>query len=217
MLQVWPFLFFLFMLLHLSLKDTAHNPKLAVKTPSPSCEQPTILAVLFSSSAEYFALICLASFIYRNQQQPQGVVLKPFSLKHFAHKKNPKTTESMIVITVFPSVIICSQMRKKIIISNSNEHVAVSSIISKRYTWISDNSVGRQVIHNCSDYSQRELKPTSVCLIVAKSFDETSFNNEAALNQKLANRRPRKRQATPQRDAHKEQGTREIEARGREG
>lgn len=55
-----------------------------------------------------------------------------------------------------------------------------------------------------------------MCLIVATSFDETSFNNEAALNQKLANRRPRKRQATPQRDAHKERGAREIKARGRE-
>lgn len=59
------------------------------------------------------------------------------------------------------------------------------------------------------------LKPTSVCLIVAKSFDETSFNNEAAFNQKLANRRPRKLQATPQRDAHKERGALGVEARGR--
>lgn len=59
------------------------------------------------------------------------------------------------------------------------------------------------------------LKPTSVCLIVAKSFDETSFNNEAAFNQKLANRRPRKLRATPQRDAHKERGARAVEARGR--
>lgn len=104
------------MLLHLSLKDTAHNPKPAVRTPSSLCGQPTICADLFSSSAsEYFALICLASFavgIYRNQQQPQGVVLKPFSLKHFVQKKkknNNKTTESMIVITLFCSVIICSQ------------------------------------------------------------------------------------------------------------
>lgn len=58
------------------------------------------------------------------------------------------------------------------------------------------------------------MKLTSVYLFVAKSFDETSFNNEAAFDIKLANRRPGKLQATPQRDAHKERGTREAEARG---
>ena len=36
MSQVWPFLFFLFMLLHLSLKDTGHNPK-----PN-RCEHPVL-------------------------------------------------------------------------------------------------------------------------------------------------------------------------------